>query len=79
MKTKQAKKTVKSSFNKESKVEINYLIQPTEHPEFSKLLDQLEIMIENKINKDAPKVKSKVMYKCQYVLEELIKHLERAV
>ena len=49
------------------------------YPEFKELANDLADEITKKINKEARKIESKMPYKSQFVLEEVIKILEERV
>ena len=50
------------------------------YPEFNELIAKIVNAVAEKINAEAPKIKSQDMpYKCQYVLEEVIKDLQSRV
>ena len=50
------------------------------HPEFNDLIAKIADAVAVEINDKAPKIKSQDMqYKCQYVLEEVIKELQARV
>ena len=49
------------------------------YPEFKELVNKIADEVSEKINKQAPKIKSEMQYKCQFTLEELIRVLESRV
>lgn len=49
------------------------------YPEFKELVNKLANEVSEKINKEAKKIESEMTYKCQFVLEELIRELESRV
>lgn len=51
----------------------------TKYPELDKLAREIAIDVGDEINKQAPKVKSKMPYKEQYILEKIIEILQEAV
>lgn len=56
--------------------EIN---ESTKYPELDAIAVKLADVVANRINMETENVVSKMPYKAQYVLEELIKHLEAKV
>lgn len=51
----------------------------SKYPELDKIVKDISKIVETEINKRTEKVESKMQYKSQYVLEELIKILEENV
>lgn len=49
------------------------------YPEFKKLVNEIVEEVAKKINEKAPKIKSEMPYKCQFVLEEIIQNLQDRV
>lgn len=65
----------------ESKIE-NYLcdeFQSEKYPELDKLATKIAKNIGDEINKEAIKIKSKMPYRERYVLEKIIRILEKAI
>ena len=56
-----------------------YKKKNSKYPELDKIAEKLADQTIRLINKEAHKVKSEMPYKAQYILEELIRHLEEAV
>jgi hypothetical protein len=50
-----------------------------EYPELDKIADEITIEVVKLINAKAYTVESKMPYKAQYILEEIIKNLEAKV
>lgn len=50
-----------------------------EYPEFRELIKEIADKVCDEINLKTPKIKSKMPYKAQYTLEEVIKVLESRV
>lgn len=51
----------------------------SKYPELDKIALKLARQVGTMINKEVKNVESEMPYKAQYVLEELIRHLEEAV
>jgi hypothetical protein len=49
------------------------------YPELYAIAQKIAVEVGDKINKEATKITSKMPYKAQFILEELIKILEKAV
>jgi hypothetical protein len=56
-----------------------YKKEDSNFPELDKVSLELAHVVSKEINKRVKNVKSEMPYKAQYVLEELIKHLEEMV
>jgi hypothetical protein len=56
-----------------------YKKKNSQYPELDKIALKLANETIRKINKEAHQVKSEMPYKAQYILEEMIRHLEEAV
>ncbi len=56
-----------------------YIQGHDQYPELDKLALEIAHVVSKEINKRVKDVKSKMPYKAQYVLEELIHHLEEMV
>lgn len=70
---------VKEQLRQIIREEIQQLNEIKSYPELDKVARKIAKQTGILINKEANKVKSKMPYKSQYILEELIKILEKAV
>lgn len=67
-------------FNEAKKEDVNSIISDKgKYPELDKLVARLAEEFAEKINKETKNIKSKMPYKAQYVLEEIIKDLKERV
>ena len=54
-------------------------VDPEKYPELRKIADKIADETAEKINKEVKDVKSKMPYKAQWVLEEVVKDLEERI
>lgn len=73
------KKTEEGVMSKAKKFLGEYKKENSQFPELDKVSLELAHMVAKEINKRVKSVESKMPYKAQYVLEELIRHLEEMV
>jgi hypothetical protein len=57
----------------------HYIPGPEQYPELDDLAEEIAGLVGREINKRVRTINSKMPYKAQYVLEEVIKHLEEQV
>ena len=63
----------------EDKIEQYLVNEASKYPELDKIAKDIAKLVGVEINKRTDNVKSEMPYKAQYVLEELIKILEKSV